>query len=79
MGASNRDLVTVGRALTSLRERAGISAGALASQLHLEPAFVSAVEQGTLDLRWQTVMRILRALDADLTELADIVDALSAE
>jgi transcriptional regulator with XRE-family HTH domain len=65
-----RDQVVVGGALRRLRERRAIQEAELASTLEIEVAYVVEIEQGGMDVRWQTVMRFLRALDATLAELA---------
>ena len=70
MKDNRQDVIDVGRALAQLREQAGVPANAIASRMGIETAFVLAVERGELDVRWQIIVRMLRALDASLFDLA---------
>jgi len=65
------DQIALGRALLALRERRGLSRVELATRLNIEPDFVSANESGQINIRWQTLMDLLRALDATISDLAD--------
>jgi len=65
------DLVVLGRALCALRERAGITQARLAALLTMDPTYVSRIEHGRRGVQWMTVQRFLRALNADLHQLAD--------
>jgi transcriptional regulator with XRE-family HTH domain len=65
-----RDQLVLGRALRTLRERAGITQGELAARVRTTDTYVSLVENGHRGLRWHTAMRFLRALNASLAELA---------
>ena len=65
-----QDHVAVGAALRRLREQQDIQEAELATRLEIEVAYVSAIERGGVDVRWQTVMRFLRALDTSLVDLA---------
>jgi hypothetical protein len=46
----------------------------LAERFGAHPTFVGRVERGQRGVRWNTAMRFLRALDADLRQLADAFD-----
>jgi len=60
----------LGRALRKLRQRAGITQLELATRASTDDTYISQVEKGHVDVRWQTTMRLLRALDATLLDLA---------
>lgn len=61
----------LGQALRVLRDKAGITQKALAERVGTSEAYVSNIEGGRRDARWSTIARLLRALDADLHNLAD--------
>lgn len=66
-----RDQIALGLALRKLRERAGLTQEQLAGRMGIvDFAYVSHVERGKRGVRWHTVLRFLRALDADLSDLA---------
>ena len=71
---AERDQVLLGRALRELRVRAGLTQEQLAERLGAHPTFVGRVERGQRGVRWNTAMRFLRALGADLRQLADAFD-----
>jgi transcriptional regulator with XRE-family HTH domain len=64
----------LGRALRELRARAGLTQEALASRVDVGATYVSQVENGHRGVRWHTLLRFLRALDANLRQLADAID-----
>ena len=64
----------LGRALRELRAQAGLTQEALASRVDVGATYVSQVENGHRGVRWHTLLRFLRALDADLRQLADAID-----
>jgi transcriptional regulator with XRE-family HTH domain len=66
--------VILGRALRALRDRAGLTQEELASRVDIGATYVSQVENGHRGVRWHTLLRFLRALDADLRQLADAID-----
>lgn len=66
--------VILGRALRELRDRAGLTQEALASRVDVGATYISQVENGHRGVRWHTLLRFLRALDADLRQLADAID-----
>ena len=63
----------LGRAVRSLRDKAGITQKALAERAGTSEAYVSNIEGGRRDARWSTVVRLVLALGADLHQLADAV------
>jgi transcriptional regulator with XRE-family HTH domain len=63
----------LGRAMRVLRDRAGITQKALAERVGTSEAYVSNIEGGRRDARWSTLVRLLRAVDADLHQLADAI------
>jgi transcriptional regulator with XRE-family HTH domain len=72
---AEHDQLVLGRALRELRNRAGLTQEQLAERLDAHPTFVGRVERGQRGVRWNTAMRFLRALGADLHELADAIDS----
>jgi transcriptional regulator with XRE-family HTH domain len=79
MPDSTQDRLILGRALRVLRERGGLTQKALAERAGTSEAYISHAETGRLDLRWHTLQRLLRALDADLRQLADAMDLTESE
>jgi transcriptional regulator with XRE-family HTH domain len=69
-----QDRLILGRALRVLRERSGLTQKALAERAGTSEAYISHAETGRLDVRWHTLRRLLRALDADLRQLASAID-----
>jgi transcriptional regulator with XRE-family HTH domain len=72
-----RDHRILGRALRQLRDRAGVTQTELADRAGIGVAYVSQIENGHRGVGWHTVTRILRALDADLHQLADAITETS--
>jgi len=64
----------LGRALRGLRQRAGITQEELGARVGIDPTYISRVEGGRINLRWGTLQRFLRALDATLADLAAEVE-----
>jgi DNA-binding XRE family transcriptional regulator len=60
----------LGRALRGLRQQAGITQEELGARVGIDPTYISRVEGGRINLRWGTLQRFLRALDATLADLA---------
>jgi transcriptional regulator with XRE-family HTH domain len=60
----------LGRALRGLRQRAGITQEELGARVGIDPTYISRVEGGRINLRWGTLQRFLRTLDATLADLA---------
>ena len=57
--------------LYALRERAGLTQEQFGERAGMDATYLSQLENGHRGVRWATVMRILRALDLDLTDLAE--------
>jgi len=54
-----------------LRERAGLTQEQFGERSGMDATYLSQLENGHRGIRWATVMRMLRALDLDLTDLAE--------
>jgi transcriptional regulator with XRE-family HTH domain len=76
---SECELRALGRALRYLRKQAGLTQWQLATRAGLLDTYISEVEGGRRSVRWITVLRLLRALDADLRQLVDAIDAAERE
>lgn len=74
MDEATQDQVVLGRALRELRDRAGLRQDELGARLGIDATYISQVENGRRGVRWHTVMRFLRALDASLADLASAVE-----
>ena len=68
------DLIALGRALRALRDRAGMTQEQLAALLRMDATYISRIERGRRGVQWLTVQRFLRALGADLPQLAEAID-----
>jgi transcriptional regulator with XRE-family HTH domain len=68
------DLRLLGGALRRLRDTAGITQEELAERLQMDPTYISRIERGRRGVQWLTVQRFLRALNADLHQLAEAID-----
>jgi transcriptional regulator with XRE-family HTH domain len=66
-------LQALGRALRELRDRAGLSQTGLAARAGTGHTYVSRVEHGRIDLRWRTLVRLLNALDATVSDLGAVM------
>jgi hypothetical protein len=69
----------IGDAIRILRTRAGLTQDELAARAELTAPYLSRVEGGWRDIRWSTLKRLLSALDADLRQLADVMDQQHAK
>jgi transcriptional regulator with XRE-family HTH domain len=67
------DQLALGRALRQLRQRAGVTQLELATRANTDDTYISQVEKGHIGVRWHTTMRLLRALDATLLDLATTI------
>jgi transcriptional regulator with XRE-family HTH domain len=67
------DQIEFGRALRALRRRAGITQRELGARAGTDATAISHMETGRRGVHWITLIRLLRALDADLHQLADTV------
>ncbi len=66
-----RDQVILGATIRTLRERAGLTQEEFGARAGMSATYLSQLENGHRGIRWATVMRILRTLDLDLTDLAE--------
>jgi transcriptional regulator with XRE-family HTH domain len=75
MGEPTREteLRLLGGALRRLRDVAGITQEELARRVQMDPTYISRIERGRRGVQWLTVQRFLRALDADLHQLAKAI------
>ncbi len=63
-----------GRALRALRLRANLKQEELASRAHTHANYISSIENGHRGLRWQTILRLLRAMDTTAGDFGAEVD-----
>ncbi len=70
------DQLLLGRALLALRKQAGMTQGEVGTRAGTDDTHVSRVERGQFDVRWHTLQRFLRALDASVNDLGDAIDKL---
>jgi transcriptional regulator with XRE-family HTH domain len=68
---TTRDQAILGAALRALRERAGLTQEQFGERAGMDATYLSQLENGHRGIRWATVMRMLRALNLDLTDLAE--------
>jgi transcriptional regulator with XRE-family HTH domain len=76
MDEATQDQVVLGRGLRELRDRSRLRQDELGARLGIDATYISQVENGRRGVRWHTVMRFLRALDATL---GDLVTAIEGE
>jgi transcriptional regulator with XRE-family HTH domain len=60
----------LGRALRTLRRKAGLTQRQAAERIGIRSQFVSEVERGRRGMRWHTLTATVRAYDATLADLA---------
>jgi transcriptional regulator with XRE-family HTH domain len=65
-----RDQRAFGRALRELRRRSGLTQQELATRAGTHSTYISHAEAGRFGVGWDTVMRLLRAMDSTISELA---------
>ena len=70
-GDAARDQAILGQALRALRERASLTQEQFGERAGMDATYPSQLENGHRGIRWATVMRMLRALNLDLTDLAE--------
>jgi transcriptional regulator with XRE-family HTH domain len=66
-----RDQAILGAALRAFRERASLTQEQFGERAGMDATYLSQLENGHRGIRWATVMRMLRALNLDLTDLAE--------
>jgi XRE family transcriptional regulator, fatty acid utilization regulator len=60
----------LGIVMRSLRKRAGLTQVEAAERIGIRSTFVSQIENGARGMRWHTMLALLDAYNADLTDLA---------
>ena len=75
--AADDPYLNLGRALRKLRGQAGLTQEQLAARVGVGATYVSQIENGHRGLRWDTLLRVLHAVGADLHALADAVEEQS--
>jgi ribosome-binding protein aMBF1 (putative translation factor) len=73
------ELRVLGSALRRLRDARGITQEELAKRVQMDPTYISRIERGRRGVQWLTVRRFLRALGAELHQLADAIDQQERE
>jgi transcriptional regulator with XRE-family HTH domain len=68
------DRRALGRALRELRQKAGLTQEALAARAGTDNTYISHAEAGRFGVGWDTVMRLVRASDSTISELAREVE-----
>jgi len=72
--SANADRQSLGRVLREFREEAGLTQKALAARSKTDDTYISRVEHGRIDIGWSTLLKLLRAADKDLRQLADALE-----
>ncbi len=72
--SANADRQSLGRALRGFREEAGLTQKDLAARSKTDDTYISRVEHGRIDIGWSTLLKLLRAADKDLRQLADALE-----
>lgn len=68
--AHDPDLVSLGGAIRTLRKDKGVSQEELAARSEIDRSYMSSIERGCQNPGIVSVLRICRALEVTLTELA---------
>jgi transcriptional regulator with XRE-family HTH domain len=68
---------TLGRAVRELRARFGLSQEELAFQAGLHRNYVGAIERGEINPTFSTLLRLVRGIDINLSELIGLYEARS--
>jgi transcriptional regulator with XRE-family HTH domain len=68
------DRRALGRALRELRKRAELTQEELAARAGTDNTYISHAEAGRFGVGWDTVMRLVRAMDSTISELASEVE-----
>ncbi len=79
MTTPNDDYVTLGRALSALRHRAGLTQTQAGELVGIRNTHVSAVERGERGLSYRTMLALLRAYGVGLRELVDEIERGSVD
>jgi transcriptional regulator with XRE-family HTH domain len=70
-----QEQIILGQALRALRKQAGMTQEQVAEQLEVDPTFIGRLERGQRGAHWRTIRRILRAIDASVSDFAREIDA----
>ena len=74
MAGSDSDLIRLGAAIRTLRQRRRLTQEKLAALAHLDRSFVGQVERGESNVSFLNVLRLLSGLQASWSELAELLD-----
>jgi transcriptional regulator with XRE-family HTH domain len=74
MAGSDPDLIRLGAAIRTLRQRRRVTQEKLAALAHLDRSFVGQVERGESNVSFLNVLRLLVGLRASWSELAELLD-----
>ena len=69
-GSRTREYSPVGPRLKAARQQRGLAQTSVAQRAGLAPSYLSRIENGRVQPTFQTVMQVVRALGADLREIA---------
>jgi transcriptional regulator with XRE-family HTH domain len=72
------DYVRLGAALKALRKAAEMTQVQAADRIGIRSTFVSQIERGERGCRWHTLLKFLKAYDADLATLAEEITRVEA-
>lgn len=72
--SANADRLSLGRVLREFREEAGLTQKGLAARSKTDDTYISRVEHGRIDVGWSTLLRLLRAAEKDLRQLAETLE-----
>lgn len=72
--SANADRHALGRVLREFRQEAGLTQRDLAARSKTDDTYISRVEHGRIDVGWSTLLRLLRAADKDLRQLAEALE-----
>jgi transcriptional regulator with XRE-family HTH domain len=75
-GDETRGLAALGAAIRALRTQADLSAAELSERTEVEPALLSAIEEGRREPTWGDLRRIARGLETPLEELLALAERL---
>jgi transcriptional regulator with XRE-family HTH domain len=79
MTVPNDDYIALGRALSVLRRKAGLTQAQSGKKAGIRNTHVSAVERGERGLSYRTMLALLRAYGVGLRELVDEIERDEAE
>jgi transcriptional regulator with XRE-family HTH domain len=69
-----KDQRAFGRALRAVRRKAGLTQEEVATRAATHSTYISHAEAGKFGVGWDTVMRLVRAMDSSVGELAAEVE-----